>query len=141
MKKILVLGLVAVFLTAMFSCKKYEEGPAFSLNTKKGRLCQSWKISKVIQKVQVGDVDLTETYPSDWEITYAKEGIWNGFSNGVPSSGKWEFDKKKEKLSITTDGAPSETPEILEILKLKKDEFWFTKIVVNEEIEYHLMPK
>ncbi len=141
MKKLIVLSLVAVFFTAMFSCKKYEEGPAVSLRTKKARLCQTWRLSKAFQDVQVGEEDLTDNYPIDWEITYKKDGTWSSISNGNDNTGKWEFDSKKESIRVTTDGAPSEIPEVFDIVKLKKDEFWYTQTVFDEVIEFHWVPK
>ncbi|MCF8297804.1 MAG: hypothetical protein K9J13_09700 [Saprospiraceae bacterium] len=137
MKKIIVLGLVVIFITALSSCGKYDEGPSFSLRSKKARLCQTWKFTKVVEN----DVDDVTPLYYGQQITFEKGGTWNSVndSTSTTSSGKWEFITDKEELSLSFDDSP--VPEIYRILKLKKDEFWYTQTVFKEEIEYHMIPK
>ncbi len=156
MKKIrlsgLFLALVMVMSTLTFqSCGKYEEGPAFSLRSKKSRLVNKWKIDKLykngveeqltteeqayidastyeftsdnkyIQHAEITDELYGETYTVVADITY-----------------DWDFNSDKTKILLTngrakttttyggqtqtTDEALSDPNDEMTILKLKNSE-------------------
>lgn len=42
-KKVLLFGVIAL----AFACGKYEEGPKFSLESKKSRLVGEWKVTSI----------------------------------------------------------------------------------------------
>jgi len=137
MKKILKLTLILAFgLSLAFTgCKKYEEGPMFSLASKKARVVNIWKVEKVIENGQV--VTSLMLLTSSWEF---KEDNTFVITNGTfTDTGTWDFDSKKENLLFTITG--SSTVEEVEILKLKSDEFWFKIADGTDTEEYHLVTK
>ncbi len=156
MKKIrlsgLFLALVMVMSTMTFqSCGKYEEGPAFSLRSKKSRLVNKWKVEKMYENGK--EITLTTEeqailnattyeFTSDnkfiihSEITQEQYG--ETYTTVSDITYDWDFNSDKTKILLTngrykttvTYGGQTQTiDEPLEdstdemtILKLKNDE-------------------
>ncbi len=130
-----------LFMGIMQSCKKYDEGPAISLRSKKARVVNVWKFEKVTED----GTDVTNDYKySTWEF---KEDGKYIFSIKDPSSslsfsmnGTWEFNNDKTKIIIIMDGEKSEA----EIIKLKEKSMWLrlkeTHGSTTHTIEIHLIP-
>lgn len=100
------------------SCSKYEDGPSFSLRTKKARLVGDWEV------VRIG----SENYPSEGysiEMSFEDNGDfefkYSYLTYSYTYSGDWEFSSDKEDLEITVDGISQD----FEILRLTNDELWF----------------
>ncbi len=143
MKKLLCLLLIC---SAVSSCKKYEEGPALSLRTKKARMANNWKVDKFL----VNGVDKT----SDYRLLVIRESLeffrsgqfqYSEVSNwswAVPYyTGKWELEDKKEHLSLTSDDASVDYREF-KILKLKNDELWLQRTAkADSVVEFHYIPQ
>lgn len=113
----LVLALTIVTALNFVSCGKYEEGPNFSLRTKKARLTGEWEI------VRIGNT----TFPSEGyslEMDFSKDGdlkfTYSYFTYSYSESGEWEFSGDKEDLLITIDNDISK----FEILRLTNKELW-----------------
>lgn len=128
MKKITtILFALAVIGGVVISCKKYEEGPAMSLRTKKARMAGEWTVEKVLYN----GTDVTSQYlPSGttYKITIEKGGSWNDVmsSSGGSSTSKgtWEFVDKKENLKMVTEGSGDADGDTSVIVKLKNKELW-----------------
>ncbi|MBL4576999.1 MAG: hypothetical protein JKX74_00925 [Flavobacteriales bacterium] len=131
MKTILSLGIILALATTIFSCKKYPEGPALSLRSKKGRVANKWKIDKWF----IGGVDSA--------MYYAAEGTWieltkDGKASAVQVqkygtqsltttfTGNWQFVDDKEVLGwvLTDDLTNTADATTFDILKLKEKEMW-----------------
>ena len=120
MNKNTLIALTLVILIS-YSCNKYDDGPAFSLRTKKGRLVGEWKLDKVIYQGQTQPLD------SDYEIIYEFESNgdfeqtieYGSYSYGY--SGEWEFDDNGEELEIQINGEGTDT---WEINRLTNSELW-----------------
>jgi hypothetical protein len=100
------------------SCSKYEDGPSFSLRTKKARLVGDWEV------VRIG----SENYPSQGyslEMSFEDNGDfefkYSYLTYSYSYSGDWEFSSDKEDIEITVDGITDD----FEILRLTNDELWF----------------
>lgn len=129
--KTLKLGLLAVAATLMIgtSCKKYEEGPSFSLRTKKARIVNTWTVEKTV--VDGTEYTTTEQERSNSTLEIKKDGTFtstssdgNGGSTSI--SGTWEFGDKKESIKTTfTFGGVSTTNESTIILLKNKE--WATE--------------
>ncbi|MFH0894601.1 MAG: hypothetical protein V2A54_09200 [Bacteroidota bacterium] len=95
-------SLIALFILALTfsfpSCKKYEDGPAFSLSSKKSRLCgNAWKVDKVFK----GDQDYTDAWKStapSYYISYSTDGTYFAMWDFQSSEGEWELDYDKKYL-------------------------------------------
>lgn len=123
-------------LFSFLGCSKYEDGPAFSLLTKKARITNTWKMDKYIYDdgTSTNDVDNgTMKLDKDMTATLSLEA-----TNGIALSGVWEFVDHKEGLRITFQVFSSTTIKDFKILRLKSKELWvYDK---DEKVEMHMIP-
>lgn len=136
MKKLSVIFMfIAVSAFVFVGCKKYEEGPAFSLASKKGRVVNVWKVEKEIYD----GVEQTLDPNDDTSIEFKKDDTFtvSGTSQGVTISlsGTWKFGDKKETI-ITTMGSDLDTTVII---RLKSKELWVKS--TDGKSEYHYVKK
>ena len=107
--------LFIIIVLAIASCGKYEEGPGFSLRSKKNRLSGEWEFKKVLYNDKVyeyeGDIIRNNVkFDEDGEFSmseiYSVVVIYG--QNGEPVkddylisySGEWEFFDNKENLEL-----------------------------------------
>ncbi|MBM3429991.1 MAG: lipocalin family protein [Bacteroidetes bacterium] len=117
MKK-LAIYVFALSLTAagISSCGKYEEGPGFSLMSKKARVTNTWKLTKV-------EVNGQDNTPSESSYSFTMtlkddETLSASISAfGFPPynvTGTWAFNSDKSDL-ILTDNTGTSTNEIIRL--------------------------
>jgi hypothetical protein len=130
----LVLALTIVTALNFVSCGKYEDGPNFSLRTKKARLSGEWEI------VRIGNVN----FPSEGysiEMDFSKDGdlefTYSYFTYSYTERGEWEFSGDKEDLLLTFG---NETQKF-EILRLTNEELWMESIDGGSVEEWRLEKK
>lgn len=124
MKKYIVVILLIAAMSSFSSCKKYEDGPAFSLLSKKVRIDNTWAIDKVYRN----GTDITESFRS----TYSGYLLYI-FQNGTYSLswttnsaifysevGKWKFTDRKRKIRFTSSRDEYER----KIRRLSNTELW-----------------
>lgn len=145
MKKLLlpVLALAAVVIVS--SCGKYEEGPSFTLLSKKSRAANTWTLETVLDS---SGTDVTSAWLGDsttWIMEIKKDDTYElrysmtyyGITYGDTITGTWAFSDDKMELVTTPDdttmygGASSAT-----ILKLASDELW---VEDEDGYEMHFM--
>ena len=140
----ILLAAAAVTVLNFNSCKKYDDGPAFSLKSKNSRLSGTWELVKI--GGQSSDTYLINTLSStlgsgynfsanvDYEWEFEDDGDFSqsisgtinvsfaGYSTSVPLnnnySGEWDWESNKEKIEIEING----TSEDFEIKKLTNTE-------------------
>lgn len=133
MKKILLPLLVLTLVLG--SCKKYEEGPGFSLRSKNARVAGDWKLEKSIYNGQDEPLDADD---KDDVWKFDKDGTFEFQDPGTSTEkGTWAFDNKKEKITLTFDG--SSFALVVEVIRLTNKEFWFKFIDGTDVQETHLM--
>lgn len=117
-------------VSLLTSCKKYEEGPAFSLRSKTERVANSWKIEYAYDRID--NLNITADYKGEtWEFT--KKNNFVKRDNGmVDKTGTWEFVSNKEKITIKLPL----TTHTYDILRLREKELWLR----DSEEELHLIP-
>jgi hypothetical protein len=126
--KWMVVALVLAGTTLLIpSCGKYEEGPKFTLLTKKMRLVGDWDA-----KEYVYDNGTTVSESSDDVLTFEKDGTARYTLGAFSFSGTWEFASDKEKVRVVYSG----TPEELNILRLTNKELWLREDGDNYYIRY-----
>lgn len=132
MKKLIVYAF-ALFVVAVSvsSCGKYEEGPKFTLLSKKARITNAWKFTKS----ENNGMDATPD-PAYYTLILTLEEDGTAKADytilGVPASdyGNWEFSSNKEDL-ILIDNSGTQT---LEILKLTNTELKVKQMEGNDVI-------
>jgi hypothetical protein len=92
---------LSVLLTAQ-SCKKYEEGPGFTLKSANSRLEGEWLLTG--GDVYDEDLDVTFEFADDGDFSYAVTISYFGYSYTYDQSGSWEWLDNKDGLSIDFDG-------------------------------------
>ena len=145
MKKFISIFLVAMTLS---SCKKYENGPAFSLLSKKERVSNTW----TVLLVKENGVDKTNEYKNVFQnyklimdknnmkytLTYKLLGLVD-----YSETGSWDFSGDKLFLVLKKDataGSQSSTSN-WKILKLKEKELWIESNTTSSTLtELHLVP-
>lgn len=153
MKPLAVLILVLCLSVVFEGCKKYPEGPAISLRSKKERVANTWKLDAIIS----GGVDSTALFNQfykDYTLSLTKNGSYTiSYYVAIPNfgnvsnteSGKWAFTSNKEELLITPASvAIGNVPaaSTLQILKLYEKELWLRGFYGNSQSkEYRLSPK
>ncbi|MCH8331612.1 MAG: hypothetical protein IH946_09590 [Bacteroidetes bacterium] len=120
--------LLVVFMSLLVfqGCKKYEEGPLISLQSKSKRLIGNW-VSVIVF------IDNTE-WPGAGNGSIFYNFKDDGNYHRVFEFGRWEFDKSKEDLLMYPyHGEPYE----MNILRLTRKELWLKNVVDGKEYEYH----
>lgn len=146
MKKITFLSVAALMIggIAITSCKKYEEGPALTLLSKKARVAGTWELESYWEN----GVDKTSDYRqgvTSETYVYEKEGTYTinlqTIIGEINDAGTWEFinDKLEIKSQSNTSGSD---PDTAVIVRLKSKEMWTKeKTPGSTESEYHMRAK
>lgn len=145
MKKIFVVILL-VFVSV--SCKKYDNGGLVS-RSDKNLTRQTWKLDQYLRN---GNDETDQLLISNYEETYAEGGeLTRTYSFGgqnISEVGSWQL--KNDTKQIKVDGVSSLelTPQTstvstsdIEILRLKKKEFWYYFENGSDRHEFHFIPK
>ncbi|MEL6672569.1 MAG: hypothetical protein AAFR61_10270 [Bacteroidota bacterium] len=124
---ILVIGLLAVSLSTT-SCRKYEDGPTFSLRSKTARVVNDWKAFLVARNnieetelYNVYDMAFNENGTMSWTIQLAADSVT------ATVNADWELASVKEQIKLTFKDTPTagETTLLyMDILRLMEDEIW-----------------
>ncbi len=126
---------IAMILALTFTgCKKYENGPAFSLASKKSRVVNNWKV----EKATAFDGTDETSYYSDMSLEFKKDNTYLEMESGSSYVGTWAFDGDKEKIVLTENGNSSSDTYI--ILRLKSNELWLKETSSYPE-EIHFASK
>jgi hypothetical protein len=145
MKKMFRIAAVALVIggISFSSCKKYEEGPALSLLSKKARIAGTWKVEAYLEN----GVDKTSDYRqlvTDETYTTTKEGTYTSSQTTVlgtfSDNGTWELINDKADFK-TLSAQSGSTPDTMVIVKLKSKEFWMKSKSGNPVVEIHYMPR
>ncbi len=129
---IVFIVLCALAIPTTQSCKKYEDGPAFSLRTRTARVANTWKV----ENYKINGDDFTSLVSSYTE-TFTKKGAYSYSWGILDGSGTWEFQNKDAEIKLNgNDGQASRT---LFILKLEENAFWYYYMDGNNKNELHLI--
>ena len=112
-KKTILAGGLITAVSVLPSCGKYEDGPGFSLASKKSRLTGVWEIESY--KENGVDILNNDNNNIDIEIEFEKDGdyqltltnTYSGYSQDYTytsfSNGEWEFSGDKEEIEFDPD--------------------------------------
>lgn len=120
-KSIFTLFVISLVIS---SCRKYSDGPAFSLLTKKARLCNDWVLlTQLKNDDDVTNENVTVKMVIENDGTYSISSTYDalGQLQGNYSNGKWTFGDTKdilffyENVNNQYDDEPSRTFKIKEL--------------------------
>ena len=140
MKAILTLFVVGFLFT---SCYKYEEGPRFSLLSRKARLCNEWVLQTYVDngtdKTSVGE---TTTLTIENDGTYSISTVRNemGQVQSEFSHGTWLFQDAKGQV-VMTDSQEGAIPLTYDILELRNSNLQLRKKIAGISYIYQYRGK
>lgn len=126
MKAILSFLVVGFVLT---SCYKYEEGPRFSLLSRKARLCNEWKLETYLDNGTDKTVESeTTTLTIEKDGTYSISTVRNemGQIQSEFSHGTWVFQDSKGQV-VMTDSQEGSIPLTFDIIELRNSRLQLRK--------------
>ncbi|MFZ1686791.1 MAG: DUF5004 domain-containing protein [Flavobacteriales bacterium] len=126
--------------SALTGCKKYDDGPAFSLRSREERVANTWRIDRAMS----GSDDVTSAF-SQYELRLTKDHDASltatytlfGTDFSFTSSGTWSFENKDEDLRL--DLEDDDADETYQILRLKETELWLRE--KGGDLELQLVPR
>lgn len=128
----LIILLAGMMMTTIEGCKKYPDGPAFSIRTRTQRVANTWKVDNY----KVNGTDYTSLV-SGYTETYSKDGNYSYSYGSVSGTGKWEFQNNDAEIKI--NGISNQSSEVLYILKLEEKQFWYYYMDGNDKKEFHMI--
>ncbi len=127
-----IIILAALLMPTIQSCKKYPDGPTFSLKSRAERVANTWKV----ENYKINGNDFTSLVSSYTE-TFTKKGAYSYFWGILDGSGTWSFQNKDTEIQIV--GTDNQTSRRLTILKLEEKSFWYYYYEGNDKHELHLI--
>ena len=120
-KSALFLLFACALIINLTSCGKYEEGPSFSLVSKKNRITNTWNLTEQTTNGQTDDLS-----NFTWQVNIKEDDTYTSTASywNIPlinESGSWRFSDDKLNLLTTPNGSANTAS--WEILRLTKDEF------------------
>ena len=140
MKAILTLFVVGFLFT---SCYKYDEGPRFSLLSRKARLCNEWVLETYLDngtdKTIAGE---TTTLTIENDGTYSISTVRNemGQVQSEFSHGTWLFQDAKGQV-VMTDSQEGAIPLTYDILELRNSNLQLRKKIAGISYIYQYRGK
>ncbi len=107
----------ATILVSSSGCGKYEDGPGFTLLTKKSRVVGDWDVKSVGSTVLGSEYGINMNFEKSGSMSY--NYTYSGIVQEV-YAGTWDFASDKENLIITLDGEAT----VFEIKRLTNKELW-----------------
>ena len=142
---LLIISLVTLCMTG---CKKYEEGGLISKADKR-LTANIWKLKKYLRN---GNDETSNLLISNFTEQFQDGGtLIRSYvdKDGDPFSetGSWQFDNDKQQVNLTGVGSIELTDETstvsssdYDIIKLEKEELWYSYENGGDKHEFHLIP-
>ena len=125
--------LIGFTIPTIQSCKKYPYGPLISLESRKERVANTWKI----ENYQKNGNDYTSSM-SGYTETYTKDGNYSYTWHIFGGAGKWTFQNHDKEIRI--NGVNNQSSQTLYILRLEEKSFWYYYMDNNDKKEFHMIP-
>lgn len=144
MKHLAQLSLFILFIS-FASCKKYEDGPAISLLSKKARIANIWKVDTYYLNGKDKTTEYRQLVVREKLIFFQSgEFQYSELSNWIWAtpeySGTWKFVNDKEEVELTPSTSTVKT-KTYKILRLKNKSLWLEERVSSDSlVEYHFLP-
>lgn len=130
LKLLVAAAILSGTIMATPSCGKYEEGPEFTLLTKKARVAGDWDVKEYVDENGNVTIDNSDDY-----VTFEKDGTYKTTIDNSTFVGTWEFTSKKENLRASYTVGNFEFTTERPILRLTNDELWLKDEEYNRTIK------
>lgn len=114
--------ILTLIILISYGCTKYDDGPAFSLRTKKARLTGEWELEEIIvngvSQALDSDYDMIWEFERNGDFTQTMD--YGAYSYNY--NGEWEFDDNGEELEI--ESSYSGINQTFEIKRLSSNDLW-----------------
>jgi len=131
--------LVLTAVTALAGCKKYDDGPVFSLRSREERIANTWRVEKAMD----GSNDVTSAFTQyelrltrDRDATLTASYTLGALTFDFQTNGTWDFENSMEDLRLNFENDAADAN--YEILRLKETELWLRD--KGGDLELHLTP-
>jgi hypothetical protein len=132
MRSIKLLLLLTFLILVTMACKKYEDGPAISLRSRKARVVGKW----ITDKWKIDKLTYTSLSDTNKRIEFADDGSCIFHENNpithiiTDLQGTWTFRQKQEQLLLEFSSAMDTTlsVQLWDILRLKNKELWLERV-------------
>ena len=127
-----VLFSLSLFTMGLIGCTKFSEGPSFSIQTRKARICNDWKLSDyVLNGNNVFDASITTKMSIDKDGTYSISNYTNELEQiqGTYSHGTWVFGEDNTSVFFYAD-----TTTVNPVHEYSIKELRSKRMVLEEEI-------
>jgi hypothetical protein len=120
--------LFSFIVTLLFSCKKYEQGPYFSIQTKKARIANEWVAGQAFSAEGFNIIDSLTGYTFDFERDGKAQVIFPSGTDMDTVEGDWYFVDDRDLFAWELSG-PGEKfyfqlGDTFDIYRLTGSEFW-----------------
>jgi hypothetical protein len=119
-KNLTYLTLAGVTAIGVSSCGKYEDGPGFSLLSKKSRVVGDWEVKSIGSEVFGSEYSVDLSFEKSGSLMFTYSYSNQGISESYTYAGSWDFASDKEQLSMNIDG----DIQLFEIKRLTNKEMW-----------------
>lgn len=127
-----VLISLSLLTLGLVGCTKFSEGPSFSIQTRKARICNDWKLSDyVLNGNNVFDASITTKMSIDKDGTYSISNYTNELEQiqGTYSHGTWIFGEDNTSVFFYAD-----TTTVNPVHEYSIKELRSKRMVLEEEI-------
>jgi hypothetical protein len=127
-----VLFSLSLLTMGLIGCTKFSEGPSFSIQTRKARICNDWKLSDyVLNGNNVFDASITTKMSIDKDGTYSISNYTNELEQiqGTYSHGTWLFGEDNTSVFFYAD-----TTTVNPVHEYSIKELRSKRMVLEEEI-------
>jgi hypothetical protein len=107
----------ASILATSSSCGKYEDGPGFSLLSKKSRIVGDWEVKSLGSTVLNAEYGIDMSFEKNGSMLFTYTYVGSG---NETYTGSWDFASDKENLILNIDGDAT----VFEIKRLTNKELW-----------------
>jgi hypothetical protein len=119
-KNLTYVTLAGVTAMGVSSCGKYEDGPGFSLLSKKARVVGDWEVKSIGADVFGSEYSVDLSFEKNGSLMFTYSYNYQGVSESYSYAGSWDFASDKEQLSMIIDGEI----QLFEIKRLTNNEMW-----------------
>ena len=135
--------IICCLLIESAGCGKYDDGPKFSLRSKKERLSNKWRIEKYMQDGS-DKTDQFNTLYKSYQFEIVKSGAYqlsyDSLGKVLSDEGTWRF---KAGDNTTIEYLSNKNGALIKrfhILRLKEKELWYYMEENSVRSEFHMKP-